>query len=107
MIRPFLSSEFHVIEIKHLNPEASKMSALLITSQKSLAGRASRQQLSRDCELQSLQRVPGRAGYSPKGRRAESRKGSFSFSLISENDLTFLLQLPVGEVLSGDCEPWK
>lgn len=70
MIQPFLSSEFRVIEIKHLNPEASKMSSLLITSQKSLAGRASRQQLSRDGELESLQCVPGRAGYHPGGEES-------------------------------------
>lgn len=83
------------------------MSSLLITSQKSLAGRASRQQLSRDGELQACNTFLGEQGMAPEGRRADSRKGSFSFSLISENDLPFLLQLSVGEILRGDCEPWK
>ena len=78
----FLSSEFHVIEIKHLKAEASRMSSFLITSQKSLAGRASRQQLSGDSELRSLQCLPGRAGYRPGGEESgyQGREASASLS---------------------------
>lgn len=49
----------------------------------------------------------GEPGTALEGRRADSSKGSVSFSLISENDLTILLQLSVWEILSGDCESWK
>lgn len=109
MKRPFLSSEFHVIEIKHLKPEASKMSSFLITSQKSLAGRASRQQLSGDGGLLSLQCVPGRAGYRPRGEesRAQGREASASLSFQKTNShfSSSHLSVTVRENLRGTLSP--
>lgn len=109
MKRPFLSSEFHVIEIKHLKPEARKMSSFLITSQKSLAGRASRQQLSGDCELLNLQCVPGRAGYRPRGEESRSQgreaSASFSFQKMISHFFSSYLSVTVSENLRRTLSP--
>lgn len=81
------------------------MSSFLITSQKSLAGRASRQQLSGDCELQSLRCVPGRAGYRPGGEESQSqgREASalLSFQKMISHFFFCYLSVTVGENHGG------